>query len=141
LPAVLAGGVATVPPEPGGAGHTAGDLGVQRLLLGTGVAVQRRQTPQDRKSTRLNSSHVSISYAVFCLKKKTLLCENRYSSSCISCSPSPDHPRFLFLYAPRPPRCPLSFPTRRSSDLSSSSTGGWCCHCAARAWRRWPHCW
>src|SRR5437868_14845729 len=28
----------------------------------------RRQ--QDRKSTRLNSSHVSISYAVFCLKKK-----------------------------------------------------------------------
>src|SRR5438874_9718876 len=28
--------------------------------------------PQDRKSTRLNSSHVEISYAVFCLKKKTL---------------------------------------------------------------------
>src|SRR5207249_4388448 len=27
-------------------------------------------TAQDRKSTRLNSSHVSISYAVFCLKKK-----------------------------------------------------------------------
>src|SRR5690349_23685645 len=26
---------------------------------------------QDRKSTRLNSSHVEISYAVFCLKKKT----------------------------------------------------------------------
>src|SRR5436305_7436987 len=26
--------------------------------------------PQDRKSTRLNSSHVRISYAVFCLKKK-----------------------------------------------------------------------
>src|SRR6266513_2327016 len=29
-----------------------------------------RQQPRDRKSTRLNSSHVSISYAVFCLKKK-----------------------------------------------------------------------
>src|SRR5699024_12510355 len=28
--------------------------------------------PQDRSSERLNSSHVSISYAVFCLKKKTL---------------------------------------------------------------------
>src|SRR5690349_23822076 len=28
-------------------------------------------TSQDRKSTRLNSSHVEISYAVFCLKKKT----------------------------------------------------------------------
>src|SRR5207253_11246607 len=27
----------------------------------------------DRKSTRLNSSHVAISYAVFCLKKKTIL--------------------------------------------------------------------
>src|SRR5258705_7864075 len=27
-------------------------------------------SPQDRKSTRLNSSHLGISYAVFCLKKK-----------------------------------------------------------------------
>src|SRR5438067_13135077 len=31
---------------------------------------QRRGALPDRKSTRLNSSHVSISYAVFCLKKK-----------------------------------------------------------------------
>src|SRR5438309_3150625 len=31
---------------------------------------QRRPRVQDRKSTRLNSSHSSISYAVFCLKKK-----------------------------------------------------------------------
>src|SRR5256885_11065152 len=29
------------------------------------------QRPRDRKSTRLNSSHLVISYAVFCLKKKT----------------------------------------------------------------------
>src|SRR5699024_12294102 len=29
---------------------------------------------RDRKSTRLNSSHVSISYAVFCLKKNTSCC-------------------------------------------------------------------
>src|SRR5438045_7302487 len=28
--------------------------------------------PQDRKSTRLNSSHLGISYAVFCLKKKNV---------------------------------------------------------------------
>src|SRR5439155_27178726 len=28
--------------------------------------------PKDRKSTRLNSSHVAISYAVFCLKKKKM---------------------------------------------------------------------
>src|SRR5256885_8177957 len=33
-----------------------------------GVALRRRKT--DRKSTRLNSSHLVISYAVFCLKKK-----------------------------------------------------------------------
>src|SRR5690625_6196922 len=43
---------------------------------GTGVAVapgrarRGRKVPVDRKSTRLNSSHVAISYAVFCLKKK-----------------------------------------------------------------------
>src|SRR2546430_10127508 len=33
--------------------------------------VQRRRRRADRKSTRLNSSHSQISYAVFCLKKKT----------------------------------------------------------------------
>src|SRR5437868_12251789 len=37
----------------------------------TSVCQPARLEPQDRKSTRLNSSHVSISYAVFCLKKKT----------------------------------------------------------------------
>src|SRR5687768_18242876 len=31
----------------------------------------RQRIPKDRKSTRLNSSHGYISYAVFCLKKKT----------------------------------------------------------------------
>src|SRR5690625_5919931 len=31
---------------------------------------KRRRSKKDRKSTRLNSSHVAISYAVFCLKKK-----------------------------------------------------------------------
>src|SRR2546426_2434044 len=37
-----------------------------------GLRVQRRVVPRegDRKSTRLNSSHLVISYAVFCLKKK-----------------------------------------------------------------------
>src|SRR5690348_18052253 len=34
----------------------------------------------DRKSTRLNSSHPSISYAVFCLKKKTKTTDNAYST-------------------------------------------------------------
>src|SRR3712207_8802661 len=33
----------------------------------------RRPARPDRKSTRLNSSHANISYAVFCLKKKNIL--------------------------------------------------------------------
>src|SRR5699024_11766763 len=37
----------------------------------TSVEVLPDHMRADRKSTRLNSSHVSISYAVFCLKKKT----------------------------------------------------------------------
>src|SRR5207249_10073147 len=42
------------------------------VVPGTGFALQDRGAGfTDRKSTRLNSSHVSISYAVFCLKKKT----------------------------------------------------------------------
>src|SRR5437870_10807578 len=40
-------------------------------LLGSGQVPVRRG--EDRKSTRLNSSHVAISYAVFCLKKKNIL--------------------------------------------------------------------
>src|SRR5690625_6539946 len=35
--------------------------------------LDERQIKGDRKSTRLNSSHVAISYAVFCLKKKTIV--------------------------------------------------------------------
>src|SRR5688500_19712701 len=45
------------------------DLAVTVGVLGTGVLRQRRAR-RDRKSTRLNSSHLVISYAVFCLKKK-----------------------------------------------------------------------
>src|SRR5256885_3536681 len=37
-----------------------------------GVQDGRHQAGEDRKSTRLNSSHLVISYAVFCLKKKNL---------------------------------------------------------------------
>src|SRR5207245_9923102 len=33
---------------------------------------------RDRKSTRLNSSHGSISYAVFCLKKKNIITKNQH---------------------------------------------------------------
>src|SRR3712207_9020670 len=50
--------------------HAAGDgereVPVRRLYLYADRALRRR----DRKSTRLNSSHANISYAVFCFKKK-----------------------------------------------------------------------
>src|SRR5947209_14403789 len=47
----------------GARGHV---VGARRL----GAALIRRPPDVDRKSTRLNSSHANISYAVFCLKKK-----------------------------------------------------------------------
>src|SRR5438045_4941921 len=37
---------------------------------GAGAGTNRARRQTDRKSTRLNSSHLGISYAVFCLKKK-----------------------------------------------------------------------
>src|SRR5438552_12791433 len=39
-----------------------------------GETVDRGHQKRDRKSTRLNSSHQIISYAVFCLKKKNSFC-------------------------------------------------------------------
>src|SRR5688572_32578766 len=48
----------------------AGDLAVRRRGEGPGRAGRRTARSPDRKSTRLNSSHSQISYAVFCLKKK-----------------------------------------------------------------------
>src|SRR5438477_5399240 len=57
--------------------NTIADLDRAHLLrLGKAGNVRRARDPNsqrlkgDRKSTRLNSSHMSISYAVFCLKKK-----------------------------------------------------------------------
>src|SRR3712207_7867797 len=57
------------------AASTAGALGkagpkVSLEEAAEAVADLRRLADVDRKSTRLNSSHANISYAVFCLKKK-----------------------------------------------------------------------
>src|SRR5256885_10979598 len=48
-----------IPPQP-----------TERKLVDVAVAAEHLE---DRKSTRLNSSHLVISYAVFCLKKKKLI--------------------------------------------------------------------
>src|SRR5690625_7067446 len=42
------------------------------IILGMGMPATAAYIIVDRKSTRLNSSHVAISYAVFCLKKKNM---------------------------------------------------------------------
>src|SRR5580704_15755349 len=86
---------------------------------------------QDRKSTRLNSSHPSISYAVFCLKKKTITqamlplfreahdyrIVNVYSGLG-SLTMNGDHAWSfaVFIFLDYNPRNLHSFPTRRSSD-------------------------
>src|SRR5215208_7035048 len=86
-----------------------------------------RLLDSDRKSTRLNSSHVAISYAVFCLKKKKITDDHGRTPTRTTTTPRP---------APLPPPEPWPFPrtaaflscsgcprdlhpcpTRRSSDL------------------------
>src|ERR1035438_5039316 len=107
----------------------------KRLLLSFSI-LQERCT--DRKSTRLNSSHLGISYAVFCLKKKKrqsnlttmssgqsvqrpwrMLCLRSCCWSWLVHSPSavldsytpPTFFFFFFLLMGRPPSSPL-FPSR-----------------------------
>src|SRR5690606_41577236 len=56
--------------EPGARGEPAVLQLLGRLDQGPAAAAAEIEPGRDRKSTRLNSSHVKISYAVFCLKKK-----------------------------------------------------------------------
>src|SRR5947209_17322753 len=57
--------------EQDGRAREGGDVAFEgRLLGGVGHRPHVGDGPPDRKSTRLNSSHANISYAVFCLKKK-----------------------------------------------------------------------
>src|SRR5258705_3266620 len=61
-----------------------GEVAAQRdqvLVDEGGLAVEQ----VDRKSTRLNSSHLGISYAVFCLKKKKDNSDNVSDSRCDQC--------------------------------------------------------
>src|SRR5699024_12267184 len=53
---------------------------------------------EDRKSTRLNSSHVSISYAVFCLKKKKKKTHNKHADQYThNKTMTPDNTRMILL--------------------------------------------
>src|SRR3712207_6913685 len=64
------------PGQPAGGGdHCSLPVGVVDGLVLVLLAVEFEEGARiaDRKSTRLNSSHANISYAVFCLKKKTIL--------------------------------------------------------------------
>src|SRR6266851_4396943 len=107
-----------------------------------------REGSGDRKSTRLNSSHITISYAVFCLKKKntivggsamieqirsmigrlaasdttTVLIEGESGSGkeVVARAIHFLSVFFFFLMIRRPPRSTL-FPTRRSSDLAGAA--------------------
>src|SRR5690606_40617409 len=49
----------------------------------TALRLAERERTSDRKSTRLNSSHVKISYAVFCLKKKISHRQQRQSATVV----------------------------------------------------------
>src|SRR5205814_7060532 len=51
-------------------GHAVGPVAERRPRADAAGVRARAAAIQDRKSTRLNSSHLGISYAVFCLKKK-----------------------------------------------------------------------
>src|SRR3712207_7763435 len=62
-----------LPAPPFGRRAALGELGAAAITAPAVVRAQPRGgTFPDRKSTRLNSSHANISYAVFCLKKNNL---------------------------------------------------------------------
>src|SRR5690554_7329515 len=83
----------------------------------------------DRKSTRLNSSHVRISYAVFCLKKKKTLLSmhdtltdinSKHASRTIASMPTPS--RSTTTSAPAVPLDQDSTATRRSPTSTNTTT-------------------
>src|SRR3712207_8789713 len=93
-----------------------------------GAAWRRGGEGGDRKSTRLNSSHANISYAVFCLKKK----KNNH----ISFHPSPQPPHILLAVDVRSSRpfyltsfsLPSSFITFASHPVFPTSTASFTSH-------------
>src|SRR5262245_18972907 len=70
LPFIIVSGHITDDTAVGAMKAGAHDYVMKDNLRRLGPAVERELREADRKSTRLNSSHLGISYAVFCLKKK-----------------------------------------------------------------------
>src|SRR2546430_705974 len=93
--------------------HRGGAVRVPRARGGTDAPAEaglpagrsrRRQDPalfSDRKSTRLNSSHSQISYAVFCLKKNNNLIQRNQSAAFSSGKVRPNHETNLNIIARR----------------------------------------
>src|SRR2546430_8868715 len=77
-------------------------VGSTELELGIG-GVSAGKARQDRKSTRLNSSHSQISYAVFCLKKKKQAKRTAHSQSLTQVYHPLGLPPLGDLVAPSPP--------------------------------------
>src|SRR5205809_5859692 len=96
--------------EPGSCASATGRL-IQRRASRSGPALGLKEGTVaiariDRKSTRLNSSHGYISYAVFCLKKKRaifIVIERRHHCSIRCASATTPGWRFARRYAPRSP--------------------------------------
>src|SRR5690242_21612363 len=100
----------------GGAGFLGSHLCDRLLADGHRVlCVDNLDTGTDRKSTRLNSSHMSISYAVFCLKKKNRKAHRSYQAWLCTSMVS------LSFYKPERP-VPVRVMSVPISDLSLSSS-------------------
>src|SRR3712207_8875928 len=79
LPAIVVPKAREIGPQIQGTFARAWKAGV-KILFGTDTGVSAHGDNADRKSTRLNSSHANISYAVFCLKQiyyRTVKCDLR----------------------------------------------------------------
>src|SRR3712207_6876257 len=81
-------------------GPAGGDRAGRRPAVGAAAArvdARRPGRARDRKSTRLNSSHANISYAVFCLKKKKTPIQQHDTDGIVSLSFQPHTPRSAHL--------------------------------------------
>src|SRR5438045_5899435 len=93
LPSVV-GGLVAVPviAVPTSIGYGASFGGIAALLGMLNSCASGVSVVKDRKSTRLNSSHLGSSYAVFCLKKTTAASETAaaHRTTMILCAEQPD---------------------------------------------------